>query len=237
MKIIPGQKFGKLTAIKATSKRQHSCVVWECQCDCGQMIMASSRNLSRGATTSCGCFHNGQKNLTGYRFGRLTAIKATRHRQNGSVLWECQCDCGKITIVKVNSLMSGNTKSCGCLAIEHRSNYKKYLKQGPAKNLTGRRFGKIVALKSTLERKNGNVIWECKCDCGNMFQALSHNLIRGSYKSCGHCGISTRDPVTYRRLWARKQKATGMEELISGFTLFNPKLKEEQSERKQKSTI
>lgn len=55
------------------------------------------------------------KDLTGMRFGKLTALRTTKERQSGSIVWECQCDCGKIVKIKSHSLVGGNTKSCGCL--------------------------------------------------------------------------------------------------------------------------
>ena len=60
--------------------------------------------------------------LTGKRFGRLTAIKrgddyisprGQRHTQ-----WLCKCDCGKVVLVSANSLKRKLTQSCGCLAKE-----------------------------------------------------------------------------------------------------------------------
>lgn len=54
--------------------------------------------------------------ITGQRFGRLTAIK--RVGSDGhSALWLCGCDCGNEKIVTLSHLKQG-TKSCGCLAIE-----------------------------------------------------------------------------------------------------------------------
>lgn len=53
--------------------------------------------------------------LCGKRFGRLTAIRIHMRDRNKKVLWECECDCGKICYVRVHSLTSGETKSCGCL--------------------------------------------------------------------------------------------------------------------------
>ena len=54
--------------------------------------------------------------LTGQRFGRLVAIRDSEKRTNSKrVIWECKCDCGGISFVKLGSLRSGNTKSCGCL--------------------------------------------------------------------------------------------------------------------------
>lgn len=53
------------------------------------------------------------KNITGQKFGRLTAIKFTKKYK-----WECLCDCGKKVDIIIYSLLSGNTNSCGCIQRE-----------------------------------------------------------------------------------------------------------------------
>lgn len=58
------------------------------------------------------------KDLTGQIFGRLRVLKIAGHANNGKIIWECKCSCGNIVLVKGNSLVSGCTKSCGCLAKE-----------------------------------------------------------------------------------------------------------------------
>jgi len=52
--------------------------------------------------------------LTGQKFGRLTAIRPDEKDKWGSLLWECLCDCGKIKTINGHLLRRGNTKSCGC---------------------------------------------------------------------------------------------------------------------------
>ena len=52
-------------------------------------------------------------------------------------------------------------------------------------NLTGKRFGKLVAIKTTGKTKNGAYLWQCKCDCGNEIIANVGNLKNGHTKSCG----------------------------------------------------
>lgn len=52
--------------------------------------------------------------LTGKRFGRLTAIRPTDERQGTSVIWECLCDCGNTTYVSAKNLVHQQTFSCGC---------------------------------------------------------------------------------------------------------------------------
>ena len=53
-------------------------------------------------------------NLTGQRFGRLTAIKYLPEEHK----WLCRCNCGKTTKVNAYDLRSGHTQSCGCYRID-----------------------------------------------------------------------------------------------------------------------
>lgn len=55
------------------------------------------------------------KDLSGRKFGRLTVEKYIRTDKNYNVIWLCKCDCGKELSVIGHSLVTGNTKSCGCL--------------------------------------------------------------------------------------------------------------------------
>jgi hypothetical protein len=52
--------------------------------------------------------------LTGRRFGSLTAVKENGRGKDRRILWECECDCGNKTNVAGRDLMNGHTKSCGC---------------------------------------------------------------------------------------------------------------------------
>ena len=56
--------------------------------------------------------------LTGQRFGRLKVIKREPGLKFGYALWLCICDCGTEIILPSRSLISGNTKSCGCFKRE-----------------------------------------------------------------------------------------------------------------------
>lgn len=50
----------------------------------------------------------------GDKFKRLTVVKLHGRHKNKSILWECHCVCGNISIVQSSSLISGNSTSCGC---------------------------------------------------------------------------------------------------------------------------
>ena len=53
--------------------------------------------------------------LTGQRFGRLKVTRLIGKDKSQNRIWECLCDCGNVTVVCGRNLMSGHTKSCGCL--------------------------------------------------------------------------------------------------------------------------
>lgn len=72
-----------------------------------------------------------RKDLTNQKFGRLTVIgpaPCTRNSRGASVVnWYAKCECGNTLTVRSVSLLSGNTKSCGCLrdeAIRRSKNHK-----------------------------------------------------------------------------------------------------------------
>lgn len=59
------------------------------------------------------------KDITGCQFGRLKVLEfdSTKKRKK---YWKCICTCENIKIVSQSNLVTGNTKSCGCLNSELR---------------------------------------------------------------------------------------------------------------------
>lgn len=53
------------------------------------------------------------KNVSGQRFGSLTARSVSRVGRK--TIWLCDCDCGGAASVALGQLQSGKTRSCGCL--------------------------------------------------------------------------------------------------------------------------
>lgn len=54
--------------------------------------------------------------LTGSTFGRLTPVKYAFTK--GNKFWHCVCACGNKPIIRGAYLVSGHTKSCGCILAE-----------------------------------------------------------------------------------------------------------------------
>lgn len=59
-------------------------------------------------------------------------------------------------------------------------------------NLTGKRFGYLTVLHEIPSSSKGNVMWLCKCDCGNETTATSNKLSCGGKLSCGCLRIERR---------------------------------------------
>lgn len=116
-KNLIGQRFGKLTVIAQTpdNEKMGSGAYWKCLCDCGNKISAAGYHLRRGDIQSCGCIR--QLDITGQKFGKLTAIERNHelsNLKNQHSFWKCQCECGNIINVYLGHLRDGHTTSCGC---------------------------------------------------------------------------------------------------------------------------
>lgn len=182
-----GFRVGMLEVISSTSLRKNGYNIWNCKCDCGNMIQLDTRCLQRGSVKDCGCntqVKPGQRDLAGMRFGKLVAVEPTEQRaKNGTVVWCCRCDCGNEILVSMGQLLNGYRKSCNCLS------------KPPLKNWIGKRFGKLMVI-SYDGKKGGCHFWICKCDCGNTVSVRQSNLKGGKTSSCG-CLADIRKKVHY----------------------------------------
>lgn len=59
----------------------------------------------------------------------------------------------------------------------------------PRRNLENKRFGRLVVTKclsdKTKQKGYSRLLWETKCDCGNIVTIRGMNLINNGTKSCG----------------------------------------------------
>lgn len=116
----------------------------------GTVLINRDTQVKHGGTRSCGCkamehiTDLRKQDITGERFGRLTAVRPTEQRDNnGSVIWELRCDCGNLTYKTVNALKSGRVLSCGCKYRETRSETVKHRRD----MVEGTNVSNIVASK------------------------------------------------------------------------------------------
>lgn len=68
---------------------------------------------------------------------------------------------------------------------------------GTRYQLTGQRFGRLEVIGEA-PRQNGQSMWTCRCDCGNVVERMGYHLVRGSIKSCGCVRKAKRHDLTGR---------------------------------------
>lgn len=71
-----------------------------------------------------------RKDISGEKFGTLTALRIDKESNAKLTKWICVCECGKIVSVFQCNLLRGLTKSCGCrrwLGRHHKAGSKIYL--------------------------------------------------------------------------------------------------------------
>ena len=168
---LTGQKFGHLSVLYRVANRQGR-PTWQCQCDSGEFFTAIARDLKNGRTVSCGCSSNEGhiKNRIGQRFGKLLVLEQCSYRSaDGEILWKCKCDCGNIVDIRASNIQ--RQASCGMCS--------------KRKDITGQKFGKLIAIKYHHTSPTKRTIWECKCDCGNISYVDITDLTSGKTQSCG----------------------------------------------------
>lgn len=179
IKDLAGNRYGMLTVLHLDGRTNRGRAKWKCLCDCGQTKTVPSSSLTKGWTSSCGCFTKRQASqkllddISGQTFGRLTAIARSEKRSmSGNAYWTCRCSCGAVKDILGTHLKNGNTQSCGCLRRELRID-----------NLTGKRFGRLTVIAEA--QGHADVYWTCQCDCGNLTEVSPSNLKSGEVTSCG----------------------------------------------------
>ena len=122
MNEIIGKSFGELTIVEelephitpnGTKQR-----IVKCKCSCGNVFTTRLSSAKKNKKCTICLFKENRKDLSGSRFGKLTVlsmaddyVSPSGHRLSRC---NCKCDCGKIVVVNMSSLISGKTKSCGC---------------------------------------------------------------------------------------------------------------------------
>lgn len=117
-----GLQFNKLTIIERIEEKGKE-TQYKCKCACGKEIITTKNGLLSGHYQSCGCYkkermsiigknNSNPKDITGQKFGKLTALEPTEKRQGRSIIWKCQCECGAIHYASVSNLQNGDVNRC-----------------------------------------------------------------------------------------------------------------------------
>lgn len=157
---------------------------WHCMCNCGNEFDVLQDNLKRRPNMSCNecanknrAIHN-RTNVIGQKFGRLTILDILWNYDRAKAI--CKCDCGNDYIGIKSDIVTGHTKSCGCLQSENTS-------AANTKDWTGHIscYGIEFLFQDKMNEK-GQWLWKCKCGlCNNLFSALPAKVNNGHITSCG----------------------------------------------------
>lgn len=112
----------------------------------------------------------------GDRIGRWVVLN--KQQSDGrNIKWLCRCDCGTERCVLERNLLSGQSRSCGCLRRERASAVN-------SPDLIGQQFGELLVIQRAENGKNGAVHWLCKCSCGTDYITQTSMLLSGKRTRC-----------------------------------------------------
>lgn len=159
---------------------------WECECICGAKVITRASSLRSGHTKGCGQKHRRVKDMTGFVSGRLKVLGRAPDYINADgtkhVMWLCECECGKRTVVRGTALRNHSIQSCGCIRNE------KLIGIGQ-EDLTDKDFGywHVMYEAGRLKEPRGRIVplWHCKCKCGTERDIRAGTLKSGNSLSCG----------------------------------------------------
>jgi hypothetical protein len=140
LKDLTGQKFGRLTVIKHVGTDTQGNALWLCKCDCGNKHITTGRNMTRGGTKSCGCYHIEvvtrlkQKDYEIASFNRiLSGYKQNARKRNLAftlsndefkklILLDCSY-CGRLPSQQCTKSVNGNIVYNGIDRIDNTQGY------------------------------------------------------------------------------------------------------------------
>ena len=118
--------------------------------------------------------------IIGRKFNYLTVLDFVGTKRIGKhtiSVYNCKCDCGNEIHATRNELLYNRRKSCGCM------NPSKF------KDLTGMKFERLTVISQAETRispsGSRDILWNCKCECGNEKVVSGHALRQGKIVSCG----------------------------------------------------
>lgn len=113
----------------------------------------------------------------GDKFGYWTVLSKADKRR-----YLCRCQCGTVKAVDYGSLLSGSSKSCGCL---YRARRREEDEARIDARLLGRKLGRLTPIKRLPGEVDSaaNLRYLCKCDCGREV-VMTYGQLKKT-RSCG----------------------------------------------------
>ena len=193
---LTGKSFENFVVIKRSEDHiqpngRHR-IRWLCKCNCGNEFITYSDFLNSKNRIPKGCIECSNKSkginhridVVGKKYNNITILECLYEYHPTKV--KCLCDCGTEFISTLSDVITGHTKSCGCLQ-------RKRTSDSNTKDWTDivSSYG-IKFLKQDHMNKKGQWMWSCKCGlCENEFVALPAKIMNGHITSCGCASMSS----------------------------------------------
>lgn len=142
------------------------------------------------------------KDLTGKKFGKLIVIKRSYpNSKTNHSRWLCKCECGNEKIINQTSLVTGNTKSCGCLRFG-----KSRLHKGVAS------FRELLRKYKQTARQRGHI-----------FDLTEEQFAELTQQNCYYCGANPNNIQKTRTGYHEERVYSGLDRVDNnkGYTMDN----------------
>ena len=157
---LTNKQFKELTVLRQATKEEIATIrpsitgrrAWWTVCSCGKELdyPVSTYELQSGHTGSCGhlVYTAKAEDLTGQVFGKLTVIRPEIVKGKKGAYSYCLCECGNYKVIRNNSLITGNTKSCGCMVSAGEEKIAKILNENNISFIRQKTFDDLMGDKN-----------------------------------------------------------------------------------------
>lgn len=114
---IIGQKFNKLTVLKHIGTDNNRNSLWECQCDCGNVIITTAKSLKSNHKFSCGCDTRSQ--------GEIYVEDFLKQKQYSFQREYSFKDLKDKSFLRFDFVLFENQQILGCIEIQGSQHYNK----------------------------------------------------------------------------------------------------------------
>jgi len=193
-KVTSGARFGRLTTIAPTPRRQWGQIVWQCRCDCSTDVEVTARNLFTANTRSCGCLRTDMTRVrnrqnASHDLRREIAELAAAHNIRSEFTDAIPTWQTKVTVTCPACGRKRNTDVAGFL--RHPLACRRCSKRMPAESLRAILAERMIRLERVEygldASQNGRGTVHCECAiCHYKFQRTVGELVSGN-RGCPSC--------------------------------------------------
>lgn len=116
-KDLSGKQVGNWLVLYQFGRTHDGKILWKCRCLLCKNTVKEYTAFSMKKVHNCGCVV--EDRFVGKVYGKLLIIKKFRKcKCSGTKHYICKCMCGKYVLKNRSDILSGHTRSCGCLRKE-----------------------------------------------------------------------------------------------------------------------